>query len=107
MPSIVFNGSYITNKNTGIGIVSKDLLNSLSAEKITTLIPQDIGMKGDIYIPNNLAPGKGFKSHMRRLIWLQKAVPKIINKLNAEYFLSPLLEAPLFTNIKSIVLAHV
>jgi len=106
MSSIVFNGSYITKKNTGIGVVSKDLLNSLSAHKITTLIPKDIGIKGDIYIPNNLSPGSGLKSHFRRLYWLQNSVPKLMHDLNAEYFLSPLLEAPLFTNIKSIVLAH-
>ena len=106
MTSIVFNGSYITKKNTGIGVVSKDLLNSLSAHKITALIPKDIGIRGDIYIPNNLAPGSGLKSHFRRLYWLQKNVPQLMNNLNADYFLSPLLEAPLFTNIKSIVLAH-
>ena len=106
MSSIVFNGSYITKKNTGIGVVSKDLLNSLSPQKITTLIPHDMGIKGDIYIPNNLTPAQGFKGHLRRLYWLQKVVPKIMNKLNSEYFLSPLLEAPLFTNVKSIVLAH-
>ena len=58
MTSIVFNGSYITKKNTGIGVVSKDLATSLSTNKITTLIPQDIGMKGDIYIPKNLSHGK-------------------------------------------------
>ena len=106
MSSIVFNGSYITKKNTGIGVVSRDLLNSLSAKKITSLIPQDIGISGDIYIPNDLSPGKGFKSHLRRFFWLQKFVPKIMNKLNAEYFLSPLLEAPLFSDVKSIVMAH-
>ena len=106
MTSIVFNGSYITKKNTGIGVVSKDLLYSLSAHKITTLIPKDLGIKGDIYIPNNLSPGTGLKSHFRRLYWLQNSVPKLMNNLNAEYFLSPLLEAPLFSNIKSIVLAH-
>ena len=106
MSSIVFNGSYITNRNTGIGVVSNGLLNSLTANKITTLIPKDIGVKGDIYIPNNLSPGKDFRSHFRRFYWLQKAVPEIMHNLNAEYFLSPLLEAPLFTNIKSIVLAH-
>tara|TARA_B100001250_G_scaffold386503_1_gene383089 strand:- start:1130 stop:2194 length:1065 start_codon:yes stop_codon:yes gene_type:complete len=106
MPSIVFNGSYITKKNTGIGVVSKDLVNSLSAQKITTLIPQDLGIRGDIYIPNNLSPGQGLQSHLRRLYWLQKVVPKIMNKLNAKYFLSPLLEAPLFANVRSIVLAH-
>ena len=106
MSSIVFNGSYITKKNTGIGVVSRDLLNSLSAKKITTLIPHDLGISGDIYIPNNLSPTQGYKGHLRRLYWLQKAVPGIMNKLNAEYFLSPLLEAPLFTDVKSIVLAH-
>jgi len=106
MPSIVFNGSYISQKNTGIGIVSKDLANSLSKKNITSLIPIDMGIKGDIYIPNNISPGKGFTSHFRRFYWLQKVVPSIMNNLNAEYFLSPLLEAPLFTNIKSIVLAH-
>ncbi len=106
MASIVFNGSYITKKNTGIGVVSKDLLNSLSAHKIITLIPKDIGIRGDIYIPNNLSPGAGLKSHLKRMYWLQNAVPRLMKNSNAEYFLSPLLEAPLFTNIKSIVLAH-
>ncbi len=106
MSSIVFNGSYITKQNTGIGVVSRDLHKSFSDQKITSLIPKDIGIKGDIYISNNLAPGHGLKSHLRRLFWLQTAVPKIMKKLKAEYFLSPLLEAPLFTNVKSIVLAH-
>ena len=106
MSSIVFNGSYITKKDTGIGVVSRELMNSLSSQKITTLIPHDLGIPGDIYIPNNLSPAQGYKSHLRRLFWLQKAVPSIMKKFNAEYFLSPLLEAPLFTNVKSIVLAH-
>jgi len=106
MSSIIFNGSYITKKNTGIGVVSKDLLYSLSTENIISLIPKDIGIKGDIYIPNNLSPGQGLKNHCRRFYWLQRVVPKIMNELNAEYFFSPLLEAPLFTKVKSIVLAH-
>ena len=106
MSSILFNGSYITKKNTGIGVVSRELAHALSPNQITTMIPKDIGMGGDIYIPNNLAPGNGLISHFRRLFWLQKTVPKIMNNSNLEYFLSPLLEAPLFTNVKSIVLAH-
>ena len=106
MSSIIFNGSYITKKNTGIGVVSKDLLYSLSTQNIISLIPKDIGIKGDIYIPNNLSPGQGLKNHCRRFYWLQRVVPKIMNELNAEYFFSPLLEAPLFTKVKSIVLAH-
>ena len=106
MSSIVFNGSYITKENTGIGVVSRDMVDALSANKITTLIPKDIGIKGDIYIPNDISPGRGCISHLRRLYWLQKDVPKIMKKLNAKYFLSPLLEAPLFINVNTIVLAH-
>ena len=88
MSSILFNGSYITKRNTGIGVVSKGLLNSLSSKKITTLIPKDIGLKGDIYIPNNLSPAQGFSSHFRRFYWLQRAVPKIMHNLNAETIFS-------------------
>ena len=106
MSSIVFNGSYINKKNTGIGVVSRDLALSLSKASFTTLIPKDIGMSGDIYIPNHFAPGQGLKSHFNRLHWLQTNIPRIMNNLNADYFFSPLLEAPLFTNVKSIVLAH-
>tara|TARA_B100000579_G_C22836088_1_gene858849 strand:- start:848 stop:1912 length:1065 start_codon:yes stop_codon:yes gene_type:complete len=106
MPSLIFNGSYITKTNTGIGVVSQELLESLSTKDITTLIPENIGIRGDIYIPNNLSPGNGFRSHFRRFYWLQNAVPKIMRELKAEYFFSPLLEAPLFRGVKSIVLAH-
>ncbi len=84
MTSIVFNGSYITKKNTGIGVVAKDLLNSLSADKITTLIPQDLGIRGDIYLSNNLSPGSGLKSHFRRFYWLQNTVPNMMKNINAE-----------------------
>ncbi len=106
MKSIIFNGSYITKKNTGIGVVSEELLNSFSKYKMTTLIPKNLGIRGDFYIPSNLSPGQGFKSHLRRLYWIQTNVPKLMKDSNAEYFLSPLLEVPLFTGIKSIVLAH-
>ncbi len=106
MLSLVFNGSYIARKNTGIGVVSKDLSTSLSKDMFTTLIPEDIGIRGDICIPNNFSPDHGFKGHLRRMFWVQNKLPQIIKQLNADYLFSPLLEAPLFTNVKSIVLAH-
>jgi len=72
----------------------------------TTLIPKDIGLRGDISIPNNFSPDHGLNGHLRRMFWVQNKLPKIIKNLNADYLFSPLLEAPLFTNVKSIVLAH-
>ncbi len=106
MLSLVFNGSYIARKNTGIGVVSKELSTSFSKPMFTTLIPKDIGLRGDICIPNNFSPHHGFKGHLRRMFWVQSKLPQIIKNLNADYLFSPLLEAPLFTNVKSIVLAH-
>lgn len=106
MLSLVFNGSYIARKNTGIGVVSKDLSTSLSKNMFTTLIPKDIGLRGDIPIPNHFSPDHGLHGHLRRMFWVQTKLPQIIKNLNADYLFSPLLEAPLFTNVKSIVLAH-
>lgn len=106
MLSLIFNGSYIARKNTGIGVVAKDLSASLSKKMFTTLIPKDIGLRGNIFIPNNFSPDHGLKGHLRRMFWVQNKLPQIIKDLNADYLFSPLLEAPLFTNVKSIVLAH-
>ena len=106
MSSTLFNGSYIGRKNTGIGVVAKNLALSLSADSVVLLDPINIGRKGSIEIPSNLSPDNGFKGHLRRLYWMQKRVPSLMNKEGFELFLSPLPEAPLFSSVRSIVLAH-
>ncbi len=105
-PLALFNGSYLDNKPSGIGVVAKDLATSLDKTLVQVLDPIGYFSKGSIQIPNNLSPRYGSKGHLRRLVWTQNKVPALIKKFKAEFFLSPLPEAPLFRDIKSIVLVH-
>ena len=102
----LFNGSYISHENTGIGVVSKELINLLPSESFGILDPFSSGELGSIEIPSNMSPSYGYMGHLRRLIWLQRNVPILMKKRSAEFFISPLPEAPLFRSIRSIVLIH-
>ena len=52
MPTIVFNGSYMTKRNTGIGVVSEDLLNSLSSNNIDEFEKQfqELGINFELFV---------------------------------------------------------
>ncbi|WP_320667547.1 glycosyltransferase family 1 protein [Prochlorococcus sp. MIT 1307] len=106
MALTLFNGSYIGKKNTGIGVFSRDLALALSPEIVLLLDPLKSGRKGSIDIPSDLSPAYGLKGHLKRLYWVQKYVPSLMHKLGADLFFSPLPEAPLFSSVRSIVLAH-
>ena len=100
----LYNGSYISQKNTGIGEVSERLLESFTSDKILLLDPFDSDKKNTYKIPSNLSPGSSKFAHIRRLFWIQKNIPSLMKKYKAQYFISPLPEAPLFSNISTIVL---
>ena len=102
----LFNGSYMGQRNTGIGVVSKSLISSLSTDLVALLDPLNSGRKGSIAIPSDLSPEKGFKAHLKRLAWVERHVPKLLRDSGAHVLLSPLPEAPLFSPVRSVVLAH-
>ena len=102
----LFNGSYIGTRNTGIGVVSNSLISSLPSELVGFLDPIKSGRSGSIEIPSNLSPANGLKGHLKRLYWVEKHIPRHMRDTGASYLLSPLPEAPLFSPVKSIVLAH-
>lgn len=102
----LFNGSYIGKRNTGIGVVSKNLISALPCELVTALDPVNSGRDGSIEIPSDLSPENGLRGHSKRLYWLEKNIPKLIKDSGAKFLLSPLPEAPLFSPVRSIVLAH-
>ncbi len=106
MAFTLFNGSYIGSRNTGIGVVAKNLVSSLSTDLVTLLDPFNSGRPGSIEIPSDLSPENGLKGHIKRLYWVQSKTPYLIRKNKAKFFLSPLPEAPLFSSVRSIVLAH-
>lgn len=102
----LYNGTYISSKNTGIGEVSLQLLKNLSEKEILFLNPILSSKTNNLKIPSNLSPNSDLFSHLRRLFWLQKNIPYLMKKYKAELYLSPLPEGPLFRNIPSIVLCH-
>ncbi len=102
----LFNGSYIGKKNTGIGVVSENLISSLSPDLVRCLDPFKISKSETIKIPSNLSPDNGIQGHINRLYWVQTSIPSLIKESGSDYLLSPLPEAPLFSSVRSIVLAH-
>ena len=102
----IYNGTYISRKNTGIGEVSLQLLKNLSEKEILFLNPTSPSSKNNIKIPSYLSPNSNQFSHLRRLFWLQKNIPYLMKKYKAKLYISPLPEGPLFCNISSIIICH-
>ncbi len=105
-PLALFNGSYLGKKPTGIGVVSRDLINAIDPNLVALLDPLNGVRQGSIPIPGNLTPDFGKKGHIRRLIWTQTKTKELLKNSGAELFLSPLPEAPLLRGIRSVVIAH-
>ncbi len=106
MPFGLFNGSYLSKRNTGIGVVAKNLIQFLSPDIFRILDPLHSDRDGCIPIPQKLSPNYGMRGHIRRLFWMQTQLPLILKKSGAEFLMSPLPEIPLFSSVPSIVLAH-
>ena len=109
-PLALFNGSYLGPRPTGIGVVARDLEAVLSSDLIRPLIPPQAEgrhpQQGDIPIPADLSPAAGRHGHLRRLLWTQQELPKLMQEQQASLLLSPLPEAPLLRGVRSVVLAH-
>ena len=106
MERAFFNCSFISKKNTGIGETSLQIMKNIKSHKIIFLSPIDFKEKNVIKIPDNLAPNNTIFNHLRRLFWVQFQVPKLMREYKVNTFISPLPEAPLFSNSRNIVLVH-
>ena len=109
-PLALFNGSYISTRPTGIGVVARDLAAALDPTRIKLLLPQLAeaapGQPAAIAIPGDLSPEHGVRGHWRRLCWTQNQLPQLMRQQHASLLLSPLPEAPLLRGVRSVVLAH-
>jgi len=102
----LFNGSYLGAKPTGIGVVARDLVEALDPALVRLLDPLGGGRPGSIPIPADLSPAHGSRGHLRRLLWTQRQMPRLLRAHGAPLLLSPLPEAPLLRGVRSVVLAH-
>ena len=105
-PLALFNGSYLGRRPTGIGVVARDLVAALDPAEVPLLDPLGGGRPGSIPIPATLGPEHGRAGHLRRLLWTQNELPRLLRASGAPLLLSPLPEAPLLRGVRSVVLAH-
>ncbi len=105
-PLALFNGSYLSRRPTGIGVVARELAAALDPALVPLLDPLAGDRPGSVAIPSDLSPEHGRAGHLRRLLWTQRELPKLMRAGGAPLLLSPLPEAPLLAGVRSIVLAH-
>ena len=105
-PLALFNGSYLSDRPTGIGVVARDLAGALDPALVPLLDPLGGCRPGSVPIPADLSPEHGRAGHGRRLLWTQRRLPALLKAAGAPLLLSPLPEAPLGRGIRSVVLAH-
>jgi glycosyltransferase involved in cell wall biosynthesis len=105
-PLALFNGSYLSGRPTGIGVVARDLVAALDPERVPLLDPLGGNRPGSLPIRADLSPADGRRGHLARLLWTQNQVPRLLQATGAPLFLSPLPEAPLLRGVRSVVLAH-
>ena len=93
-PLALFNGSYVGERPTGIGVVARELAAALGPEEVSAVWPQ------------GMTPDQGIAGHAKRLWWTQTQLPSLWRASGAPLLFSPLPEAPLFAGVPSVVLAH-
>jgi glycosyltransferase involved in cell wall biosynthesis len=105
-PLALFNGSYLSRRPTGIGVVARDLVAALDPALVPLLDPLGGNRPHSVPIPSSLSPEHGRRGHLDRLLWTQRQLPALLRSSGAPLLLSPLPEAPLLRGVRSVVLAH-
>lgn len=113
MPNSLVNLSFVFSQPTGIATYATNLVPHLASLDPTLLIaPQTAQFIPNTAnlphypIPNNLTPAQGSSGHLRRLLWTQLQVPRIYRQLKSSLFFSPVPEAPLYSQCRSVTMMH-
>jgi glycosyltransferase involved in cell wall biosynthesis len=104
--NLLINLACLFSKPTGIGIYAINLFPHLKSLNPVLLSTQEFPGFVCQKIPDNLTPDRGVKGHLNRLIWTQFQLPKIYQDLRSQLIFSPIPEAPLYTNCRSVVVAN-
>ena len=103
---LLINLSFLADKPTGHTVYANSLLPHLRSLDPILLTSQIFPDDRCYPIPTNLAPDRGGKGHLSRLLWTQFELPNIYKQLKGSLLFSPIPEAPLFTKIRHVVTLH-
>ena len=104
--SLLINLAALMDKPTGISTYTLNILPYLSPLDPTLLAAKTISGFTHHSIPNEMTPEQGARGHLRRLLWTQFELGKIYRKLRSHLLFSPLPEAPLYQNCRTVVMVH-
>jgi glycosyltransferase involved in cell wall biosynthesis len=108
MPSanLAINLAFLPTKPTGLATYALNLLPHLQplAPTLLAAAPRD----GFAHHPiaANLTHEQGRQGHFSRLKWTQLELPTLLRSLEPSLLFSPIPEAPLYSNLRSVVTVH-
>ena len=103
---LLLNLAFILKKSTGTTTYALNLIKYLHHLN-PLLLTSQIFPNYDCYVtPNNQSSEQGLKGHLNRLIWTQFQLPKIYKRLKSNLLFSPITEAPLYSQCRSVVMVH-
>jgi glycosyltransferase involved in cell wall biosynthesis len=106
---LIVNLSVVGTQPTGIATYAQNIIAGLQLPELALLTPYYREQFAHIpchFIPNDLSAEHGKSGHLRRLLWTQFQLPKFYRKLRSRLIFSPVPEAPLLTNCRSVVMVH-
>ncbi|WP_264321923.1 glycosyltransferase family 4 protein [Zarconia navalis] len=103
---MLINLSFLIPQPTGISTYALNILPHLKPLAPTLLTSEPFQGYHCYPIPGGLTPDQGTRGHLRRLQWTQFRLPQVYRSLGANLLFSPLPEAPLVPECRSIITVH-
>jgi glycosyltransferase involved in cell wall biosynthesis len=104
--SLLVNLSFLIPKPTGLMTYAVNLVPHLKPLQPILLTATPDEGDWDYPVASNMTAAQGTLGHLRRLIWTQVRVPQIYQRLNASLLFSPIPEAPLYSQCRSVITVH-
>jgi glycosyltransferase involved in cell wall biosynthesis len=104
--SLLVNLSVLSRRPTGISTYALNLLPHLQSLQPHLFSATLFEHFQSHPISEGMTPDYGLKGHLKRLLWLQTQFPKHYQDLNGQLVFSPLPEAPIYTNCRTVITVH-
>lgn len=103
---LLINLSFILKKSTGTTTYALNLVNYLYSLQPKLLTTSPLANHDCYLISGGKTSEHGLSGHFKRLVWTQFQLPKIYKKLKSQLIFSPISEAPLWLQCRSVVMVH-
>lgn len=104
--SLSINLAFLPIAPTGLATYAINLLPHLKSLDPALFVAHDQPGFECYSVPNNLTHEQGRKGHLSRLLWTQLQAPRLYQTARSRLLFSPIPEAPLWSNCRSIVTVH-